>query len=84
MMSVCLSICLSVRLSLNISETTELIGLYSSGNITTGPVVVLGYFLEGWDTHNPPKNKKIPPHFFPLKILKSKWGHLPFLISNFF
>ena len=26
------------------------IGFYSSGNIPTGPVVGLGYFLGGWDT----------------------------------
>ena len=55
---------MSVCPSLKISVTTEPIGFYSSGNIPTGPVVVLGYFLGGWDTPNPPKNKKIPPHFF--------------------
>ena len=62
--SVCLSVCLSVCQSLKISVTTEPIIFYYSGNIPTGPVVVLGYFLGGWDTPNPPKNKKIPPHFF--------------------
>ena len=55
-----MSVRLSVRLSLKISVTTEPIGFYSSGNIPTGPVVVLGYFLGGWDTPNPPKNKKKP------------------------
>ena len=46
-MSVCPSVCLSVRLSLKISVTTEPIGFYSSGNISTSPVVVLSYFLGG-------------------------------------
>ena len=55
---------MSVCPSLKISVTTEPIGFYSSGNIPTGPVVVLGYFLEGWDTPNPPKNIKSPLHFF--------------------
>ena len=50
-----------VRLSLRISVTTEPIGFYSSGYIPIGPAVVLSYFLGGWDTPNPPKNKKIPP-----------------------
>ncbi len=51
---------MSVRSSLKISVsvTTEPIGFYTSGNISTAPVVVLGYFLGGWDTPNPPKNKK--------------------------
>ena len=31
---------MSVRLKFKISVTAELIGLYSSGNIATGPVVV--------------------------------------------
>ena len=44
---------MSVRPSLEISVTTEPIGFYSSGNIPTGPVVVLGYFLGGWDIPNP-------------------------------
>ncbi len=65
MNDVCPSVCLSVRLSLKISETTEPIGIYSSGNIPFGPVVVfIYYFLGGWDTPNPPKNKKSPCHFF--------------------
>ena len=37
----------SVRLKLKISVTTEPIGFYSPGNISTGPVVVLSYFLWG-------------------------------------
>ena len=45
MMSVRLSVCPFVRLKLKISETAEPIGFYSSGNILTGPMVVLGYFL---------------------------------------
>ena len=56
-----MSVRLSVRLKLKISVTAEPIVLYSSGIIPTDPVVVLRYFLEGWDTPNPPKNKKIPP-----------------------
>ena len=43
----------SVCLSLKISVTTELMGFYSSWNIPPGPVVVLSYFLGGWDTPNP-------------------------------
>ncbi len=34
-------------LKLKIS-TAEPIGFYSSGNVPTGPVVVLGSFLGGW------------------------------------
>ena len=63
-LSIRLSVCLSVRLKLKILVTTEPIGFYSSGNISTGPVVILGYFLGEWDTPNPPKNEKIPPIFF--------------------
>ena len=54
---------MSVRLSLKISVTTEPIGFYSSGYIPIGPVVVLSYFLGGWDTSDPPKNQKISPIF---------------------
>ena len=49
-----MSVRLSVRLNLKISVTTEPIGFYSSGNVPAGPVVVLGYFLGGWDTPIPP------------------------------
>ncbi len=66
MMSLRPSVCLSVRLSLKITVTTEPIGFYSSGDILTGPVVVLGYFLGRWDTPNPIQNKKSPHQF--LKI----------------
>ena len=45
---------MSVRPSPKILFATEPIGLYSSGNISTGPVVVFSYFLGGWDTSNPP------------------------------
>ena len=48
---------MSVRLSLKILVTTKPTGFYSSGNIPTGHVVVLGYFLKGWDTHTPPPQK---------------------------
>ena len=51
-----MSVHLSVRLKLKISVTAEPIGLYSSGIIPTGPVMVLSYFPGGWDTPNPPKN----------------------------
>ena len=43
-------------------------GFYSSGNIPTGQVVVLSYFLVGWDTPNPLKNENSPPTF--CKFLK--------------
>ena len=38
---------MSVTLFLKISVITEPIGLYSSENIPTSPVVVLGYFFLG-------------------------------------
>ena len=53
--SIHLSVCPSVRPFL---VTTEPIGFCSSGNIPIGPVVVVGYYIGGWDTPNPPKNKK--------------------------
>ena len=67
-------VCPSVRPSLKISETTKLIGFYSSGNIPTGPVVVLGYIFGGWDTYNPPHffffaEDFLGPFFFLLKII---------------
>ena len=81
--SVCLSVCLSVCQSLKISVTTGPIIFYYSGNIPTGPVVVLGYFLGGWDTPNPPKKQKNPPPFFAEDFLgpitnfaKKKFYHL--------
>ncbi len=43
---------MSVCLKLKISVTTEPIGLYYSGNIPTGPVMVLGFFLGVWNTPN--------------------------------
>ena len=65
-----MSIRLSVRLKLKISVTTEPIGFYSSGNISTGSVVVLSYFLGGCDTSNPSiKNKIIPLHFLRQLII---------------
>ena len=51
---------MSVCLKLKISVTTEPIGFYTSGYIPIGRVVVLSYFLGGWDTHNPPKNENSP------------------------
>ena len=50
---------------LKISVTTEPIGFYSLGYIPIGPVVVLSYFLGGWDTPNPQRNVNSPP---PKKI----------------
>ena len=44
-----MSVRLSVHPSLKISVTTEPIRFYSSGKIPTGPVVVLGFFLGGYD-----------------------------------
>ena len=46
-----MSVCLSVCLKLKISVTAEPIGFYSSGNIPTGPVVVLGFLFWGWDDY---------------------------------
>ena len=63
-MSVRPSVRPSVRLSVR-PVTTEPIRFYSSGYIPSSPVVVLGYFLGGLDTPNPPKNKnKKKPIFF--------------------
>ena len=56
----CLCVCPSVSLKLKISVTTELIQPNLSGNIPTGPVMVLSCFLKGKKT--PPT---LPPH--PLK-----------------
>ena len=53
-MSFCSSVRPSVRLKLKISITTGPIGLYSSWNTPTSPVIVLSYFLRGWDTTNTP------------------------------
>ena len=39
-------------MKLKILATAETNGLYSSGNIPNGPVMVLSYFLGGWDTPN--------------------------------
>ena len=55
---------MSVCQKLKISVTTKSIGLFSSGNISTGPVMVLSYFLGGWDIPNPPPKKKKFPQFF--------------------
>ena len=65
---ICLSIIQSslmfVRLRLKISVTTEPIGFYSLGDISTDPVVVKAIFL-GVQIPTPPpkkkKKKKIPP-----------------------
>ena len=62
-----MSICPSVCLSLTVSATTEPIGFYSSWNIPTGPVVVLGYFIGECNTPTPQpqkKTKKSPPIYF--------------------
>ena len=66
-----MSVRLSVRLSLKISVTTEPIGFYSSENIPTGPVVVLGYFIGGLNTPTTPfPDKNNPPWFFRQVIKK--------------
>ncbi len=53
---------MSVSLSeAEFSVTAEVIGLYSSGNESADPVVVLSYFLGGLNTLNPrpiPTKKK--------------------------
>ena len=59
-----MSACLSVCLKLKISVTAEPIWFYSSENIPTGLLVVLGYLLGGWDTLTPFKKQKSPLHFF--------------------
>ena len=64
-MSIRPSVCPSVRLKLKIPVTTEPIGFYSAGYIPIDPVVVLSYFLGGWNTHNPPPPKK-----------KISWEHI--------
>jgi len=40
-------------------------------------VVVLGYFLGGWDTPNPLKNKKFPRHFQVIKDVIIPLGAKP-------
>ena len=52
---------MSVCLKLKISVTTEPIGLYSSGKIPTGPVMVLSYYRGGG---TPPPQKNTPPKKF--------------------
>jgi len=37
-------------------------------------VVVLSYFLGGWDTPNPPKNKKNPPIIFYFALVQAAAG----------
>ncbi len=56
---------MSVRPFFKISVTYEPIEFYSLGKIFIVPVVVLGYFMGGWDTLPPPKkkNKKSPLNF---------------------
>ena len=47
-----------------ISVTAKPKGLFSSGNIPNGPVMVLSYFLGRWDIHIPPPPKKKNKYFF--------------------
>ena len=69
-MSARLTVCLYVRIKLMISVTVGLVGLYSTGNIATSPVVVSGYFLWGGDTPTP---QKMPlPHTKMFFICKKK------------
>ena len=44
--------------TIKISVTTKPFGLYSSGNIPTGPVMIFCYFGGNWDTPNPLENEK--------------------------
>ena len=46
----CLSVNLSIGLKLEIMVTAKPSGLYSSGNIPTGPAVSLSYILGSLDT----------------------------------
>ena len=65
-----MSDCPSVCPYLEISVTTKPIGFYCSGNLPTGPVVVLGNFLGGATPQTPPPKKKIQIRYrrvnFPL------------------
>ena len=61
---------MSVRLSLKISVNTEPIEFYSSDNISTGPVVILGHFLGG-ETPQTPKKNKNPPQFKKKNLMVS-------------
>ena len=84
-MSVYPSVCLTVRLSLKILVTTESIGFYSSGNIPTGPVVVLSYFLREWDTvvPKPPQSPQKNTIFGQvIKTLLHHHHHCFFLITS--
>ena len=72
---------MSVRSSLKISVTTEPIGFYFLGNIYTGPVVVLGYFLGCWVSSKPTKTEKIPPIFLFNVVVDAPVGVLNFLKS---
>ena len=77
-MFVCLSVCLSPK----ISVTTEPIGFYSSGNIPTGPVVVLGYFL-GIGTLLFSRFYFLQQIFSaPLKIHGRILAHIPFIMNH--
>ena len=78
-----MSVRLTFRPSLKILVTTGPIGFYSSENIPTGPLVVLGYFLWGWDTPKPPKSKKIT-HNFSLMMHSIIINLLLFTNDNFF
>ncbi len=49
---------MSLRLFIKNLVTTEPIGFYSSGNIPNAHLVVLGYFLGGWENPPPKKKKK--------------------------
>ena len=66
---------MSVRPKLKISVTAVPIGLYSLGNIPTGPLMVLSYFLGGMGHLDlPPKKKNSPSKkkYFLLFLFKSK------------
>ena len=56
---------MSVRLKYKITITAEPYGLFSSGNIATGPVLVLSYFLRRWNNPvTPPLPKNTPVQEF--------------------
>ena len=59
-----MSVCPSIRLKLKILVTTEPIGFKSSWNISTGPVVVLSYFVGGCDISNPYRKQNNTPIIF--------------------
>ena len=70
-MSVCLSVCLKLR----ILVTTKPIGFYSSGNVLTGPVVVLGFFFWWGEADSVGKRK--------INLISSKFRHMYYMMKSY-